>query len=340
MEGIFMTSFEIVKKVIKRQNPPRLPVRMGSLGSDDTAGIPLQAPEGWKPEQPGMDEWGCVWEHTSVPNMGQVKGHPLEDISKLDSHPVPDYNDDTRYANVPAALDRYEEQGKYVLAGIFMVLFERMHTLHGFENVLMGLLLDRPAMEALAEHIVNVHLTYVHYIGKHFGNRLHAFQMSDDWGTQQAAFISQKMWLDFFLPHYKKLFDAMHSYGYDVWVHSCGKVNEIIEGYIEAGVDVVNLQQPRALGIPEIGTRYRGRIAFESLADIQHTLPTDDKTLVERDVEALMEHWADKQGGFVFSDYGDNRAIGVTNPDIKRFMYECFSRHSEKLYGEPLPTLK
>ena len=118
-----------------------------------------------------------------------------------------------------------------------------------------------------------------------------------------------------------------------------GKVNDIIEGYIEAGVDVVNLQQPRALGIPDIGERYQGRISFESLADIQHTLPTGDETQVERDAEALMEYWADEQGGFVFSDYGDNRAIGVTNPDIKRFMYECFSRHSEELYGEPLPEL-
>ena len=120
---------------------------------------------------------------------------------------------------------------------------------------------------------------------------------------------------------------------------ACGKVNEIIEGYIEAGVDVVNLQQSRALGIPEIGRRYQGRIAFESLADIQHTLPTSDKTLVERDVRELMEYWADEQGGFVFSDYGDNRAIGVEDPEIKRFMYECFSRYSEKIYGQPLPEL-
>ncbi len=72
-----MKSYEIIRKAIKRQNPPRLPVRMGSLGQNDTAGIPVQAPEGWEPQQPGMDEWGCVWAHTSVQNMGQVKGHPL-----------------------------------------------------------------------------------------------------------------------------------------------------------------------------------------------------------------------------------------------------------------------
>ncbi len=186
---------------------------------------------------------------------------------------------------------------------------------------------------------MDAHLKYVHYVGKHFGDKVHAFGMSDDWGTQQGAFVSLELWRDFFMPYYRQLFDAMHSYGYDVWVHSCGKVNEIIEGYIEAGVNVVNLQQPRALDIQEISERYRDRIAFESLADIQHTLPTGERSRVEQDARDLMEYWADEGGGFVFSDYGDNEAIGVSDLGIKRFMYECFSRHSEELYGQPLPEL-
>ncbi|MFC1716083.1 uroporphyrinogen decarboxylase family protein [Candidatus Poribacteria bacterium] len=334
-----MTSYEIVKKAINRERPPRLPVKISSLGVNDTAGIPVKTPEGWEPEQPGIDEWGCTWGHTAVRNMGQVVENPLEDLSKLDSYPMPDYSNDSRYVNVPKALERFEDQGKYVTAGIFMVLFERMHSLHGFENVLMKTYTDRPAMEALAQRVMDVHLTYIHYVGKHFGDRVHAFQVTDDWGTQEGTFVSLGLWRDFFMPYYKKLFDAMHSYDCDVWVHSCGKVNEIVEGYIESGVDVVNLQQPRALGIQEMSECYRGRIAFESLADIQHTLPTDDRSLVEKDAQDLMEYWADETGGFVLSDYGDSEAIGVTDLGIKRYMYECFSRRSEELYGQPLPEL-
>jgi len=166
---------------------------------------------------------------------------------------------------------------------------------------------------------------------------VHGFTMTDDWGTQQAAFVSAELWMDFFYPRYKRLFDAMHGAGYDVWVHSCGKVNEIVEGYIRAGVDVVNLQQPRALGIPDVGARYRGRITFESLADIQATLPTGNLARVDADVRDLMEHWASPAGGFVFSDYGDSAAIGVQNPQTKLHMYRRFSEWSERLYGNPLP---
>jgi uroporphyrinogen decarboxylase len=145
--------------------------------------------------------------------------------------------------------------------------------------------------------------------------------------------------MDFFFPRYKRIFDAMHEAGCDVWVHSCGKVNEIVEGYIRAGVNVVNLQQPRALGIEEMGRRYSGRIVFESLSDIQATLPSGDPARIEADAEALMRHWARPDGGFIFSDYGDDEAIGVRDPSTKPHMYRAFSRLSEKLYGQPLPPL-
>ena len=333
-----MTPREIVKRAIQYRRPARLPVMMGHFGVCDTAGPPIKGIDTDPPRPEGVDEWGCGWEKTDVKNMGQVKMHPLEDLSRLDSHPVPDYTDDRRYEDVDAALPDLKAGGKYLACGIFMVLFERMHVLHGFENTLMGLYTDRPAMEALADRIVDVHVTYVNEMARRFPGVLDGWNMTDDWGTQQAAFISIDLWMDFFLPRYKRIFDAMHDAGCDVWVHSCGKVNEIIEGYIQAGVNVVNLQQPRALGIEEVGERYRGRITFQSLADIQSTLPTGNRSKVEDDAEALMTLWASKEGGFIFSDYGDDEGIGVKDPGIKAFMYDTFSKWSEKLYGEPLPA--
>ena len=332
-----MTPREIVKRAIHYQRPPRLPVIMGALGVCDTAGVPLNPVEPDEPRPEGVDEWGCGWEKTERKNMGQVKRNPLEDLCKLDSHPTPDYTDDRRYVDVEAALADAKAQAKYVTGGIFMVLFERMHTLHGFENTLMGLYTDRKAMEALADRIVEVHVTLVNEMARRFPGQLDGWSMTDDWGTQQAAFVSFELWMDFFLPRYKRIFDAMHEAGCDVWVHSCGKVNEIVEGYIQAGVDVVNLQQPRALGIEEMGERYLGRIAFQSLADIQATLPTGNRQRVAEDAERLMKHWANADGGFVFSDYGDDEGIGVKDPTIKPFMYDTFSEWSEKLYGGPLP---
>lgn len=331
------TSRQIVSDAIHRRGPERLPVIQASLGVHDTAWLPIKTVVGFQPAVAGEDEWGCVWDRTEMKNMGQIKIHPLNEIpADLSRCKRPDYRDDSRWSDCPAALDRAEHDGKYVLSGLFMVLFERMQGLHGFENCLMDLKLDRAAMARLAELIVETHLTYVRELHRRCGNRVHGITMSDDWGTQNAAYISSAMWMDFFFPYYKRLFDEMHRCGYDVWVHSCGKVNEIVECYIKAGVDVVNLQQPRALGIAEMGRRFRGRIAFESLCDIQRTLPSGEQRLIDEDAEALMQHWADRAGGFILSDYGDGQAIGAA-PGAKLAMYRAFSRHSERLYGRALP---
>ena len=333
-----MTSREIVSRAIHFRSPPRLPVTMGCFGVDDTGWVEVKASADWKPGVPGEDEWGCVWHKTATENMGQVKGHPLSDIRNLSRFHPPDFRDPSRYVDLAAGLDKVESRGKYVISGIFMVLFERMHSLHGFEDTLVGLYDDRPAMEDLADMIVETHVTLVREVSRRCPSRVNGWCMSDDWGTQTAAFVSFDLWMDFFFPRYKRIFDAMHEAGCDVWVHSCGKVNEIIEGYIRAGVNVVNLQQPRALGIREIGERYRGRIAFQSLADIQATLPTGDRRRVAEDAETLMTHWASPHGGFIFSDYGGDAAIGVKDSGIKRFMYDEFSRRSKVLYGEALPS--
>ncbi|MEK7412276.1 MAG: uroporphyrinogen decarboxylase family protein [Planctomycetota bacterium] len=331
------TSRQIVSDAIHHRGPERLPVLQAGLGVCDSAWLPMKTVVGFQPAVAGEDEWGCIWDRTEIKNMGQIKVHPLLEIpADLAACKRPDYRADSRWLDCPAALDRAEHEGKYVVSGLFMVLFERMQGLHGFENCLMDLKLDRPAMERLANLIVETHLTYVREVHRRFGNRVHGISMSDDWGTQTAAYISSTMWMDFFYPHYRRLFDEMHRCGYDVWVHSCGKVNEIIEGYIAAGVNVVNLQQPRALGISEIGRRYRGRIAFESLCDIQRTLPTGDRRLIAEDADQLMQHWADGSGGFIFSDYGDGAAIGAP-AGAKLAMYREFSRLSERLYGRALP---
>jgi hypothetical protein len=185
-----MLSRDIVLKAVHFERPPRLPVIMDSLGVSDVRGLPVKRAEGFTPRMEGEDEWGCVWEKTELANMGQVKGNPLREFREIDGHPVPDYTDETRYVDCEAKLAQAEADGRYVRAGIFMVLFERMHSLYGFENTLMGLLDDRPAMEALADRIVDVHVTFVEEVARRFPGRVHGWSMTDDWGTQQAAVLS------------------------------------------------------------------------------------------------------------------------------------------------------
>jgi uroporphyrinogen-III decarboxylase len=204
-----------------------------------------------------------------------------------------------------------------------MLLFERMQSLRGFQNTLEDLYLDRGRAVALADRIVAFDLGIIRNIAARFPGRIDGFSFTDDWGTQRNVFVRPALWDEFFRPRYKRIFDAAHSVGWHVWMHSCGRINGIIGSLIEIGLDVINLQQPRALGIDEVGGRFRGRICFESLCDIQHTLPLKGPEEIRAEARRLLREWATPEGGFILSDYGDGRAIGV-ELDKKQVMLEAF----------------
>ncbi|MHB9027105.1 MAG: uroporphyrinogen decarboxylase family protein [Armatimonadota bacterium] len=316
-----LSSYERVYRGVHFQTPDRLPVSMGSLGVDDFGYAGAAFDSERRQTGLGADEWGCCWSKSELANMGQVTGHPLEDWRLLDNYPFPDPDREDIYAGIEEQLAQCE--GKYVLTGQFMLLFERMHSLRGFATTLEDLYAEPELSAALADRIVDFDIRVIRNLSAIAGKRIHCYSFTDDWGTQQACFISRAMWQQFFKPRYAKVFAAAHEAGWDVWMHSCGKVNEIIEDLIEIGCNIMNLQQPRALGIEEIGRRYAGRIAFASLCDIQHTLPFKSAEDIREEARLLLQHWATPQGGFILSDYGDGAAIGVPL-EKKEIMFAAF----------------
>ncbi|MGI6172487.1 MAG: uroporphyrinogen decarboxylase family protein [Christensenellales bacterium] len=317
-----MTSKEIVKAAIHFGRPERMPLNFPALGMTDYGDA------GWNQTGTGdrrlkrtLDEWGCTWGRTDVKNMGQVVAHPLDDWSKLDGYRWPDPDNEAFFDGMERRFDGKED--KYMETGIFMVLFERMHALRGFQNTLEDLYLEREKIEMLADRIVEFDVRIIENIASRFPGMIDGIGFSDDWGTELNTFISPTLFNEFFLPRYKILFAACHKAGWDVTLHSCGKVNRFIEPLISIGLDAINLQQPRTLGIEEIGRLYAGRICFVSLCDIQHTLPFKGKKDIEEEAALLINCWGTDRGGFILSDYGDGEAIGV--PDIKKqWMLDAF----------------
>ena len=317
-----MSSFEVVRRAIEFARPERLPLSFEALGLSDLHIVNWnQAGTGRPRGRETLDEWGCLWKRTEVANMGQVKGHPLADWSALRGFRWPDPEDPALYEGMA---DRFTGgDGKYVCTSLFMLLFERIHALRGFENALTDLYLERERLEELADRIVGYDQGIIGNIASRFPGRIHGFRFTDDWGTELATFIQPALWDEFFKPRYKKIFDTAHRAGWHVWMHSCGKINAILEGLIEIGLDVINLQQPRVLGIEEIGRRFRGRICFESLCDIQHTLPFKGPDEIREEAGLLLDRWSAPAGGFILSDYGDGAAIGVP-VEKKRIMLDAF----------------
>ena len=316
------TSYEVVKNAVEFTGPDRLPVQFEAFGIDDVHIVNWnQIGTGDSELRETVDEWGCTWGRTEQKNMGQVVGHPLQDWSALDSFRFPDPDNPEFYEGME---ERFEgSDGKYVKTSIFMLIFERLHALRGFENALTDLYLERERVEKLVDTIVEYDLRIIENISSRFPGQIHGLVFSDDWGTELNTIISKEQWDEFFKPRYKRVFDTCRSVGWHVWMHSCGKINELIPSLIDIGCNVLNMQQPTTNGIREIGKRFAGRIAFSSLCDIQHTLPFKSGQEIRAEAQELLMNWGVPSGGFVLSDYGDGRAIGVGD-DKKRIMLDAF----------------
>ena len=320
---------EVVTRAVEFRKPARLPINgHGNLTDVVWVGYECPMPAGYEgKDKEGLDQWLCRWDKTDVVNMGQVKGHPLEDLARMKDHPWPDPNDPRRYVNTPKQLAELAadpaRRDKYVVAGIFMILWERMHTLHGFENCMIDLMDNSPAINELADRLIDYDIGIVRNMHRICGSRIQGFTFSEDWGTEADLMISPELFRRFFFPRYKKLFKAIHECGWHVWMHSCGKINKCIPIMIEAGLNVVNMQQPRTNGIEEIGRELAGKICFETLCDIQKTLPAGNRDAIVKEAEMLLRWWGTPDGGFILGDYGDAVAIGA-QAETKDFMVQAF----------------
>lgn len=330
-----MNSREIVIKAIEFDDPERIPLQFPDLGYNDMEGLPLlpnhDAGTGWSPSagRSGEDEWGCYWTILpSRPNMGQVTGHPLSDWRNLMNYEFPDLK------LPPVDLEHKRRiEGKYLMGGT-LTLFERMHFLRGFQNLLLDFQINKDKVLTLADKVLEVQLE----LAKQWAELgIDGIGMTDDWGGQDKLFIKPKMWREIFKPRYKKLIDAIHKGGMHAHMHSDGQIAEIIRDWIEVGLDVLNPPSIRALfGIESFGRAFGGKICILTGVDDQTTLIHGTREEIVLEVQQLISALGHFNGGLIagWTDPCDTRSLEVPLKNIET-MYEAFKKFGK--YRKKLP---
>jgi uroporphyrinogen decarboxylase len=281
-----MTRAEIVRRAIDFQSPPRLPLKFDVFGYNDCYDVWTRCESEFDSRGVGCDEWGCRWQRSEVHNMGQIKGHPVADLSQPAAYPFPDPDAAYRYRDLEEKLAAADD--RYVMFCGGNGIFERAHFLCGLTTLLEGLYAAPDDAARLIARIGEYHRRVLANVLAIARGRVHAVAWADDWGTQQATFISRPAFRRFFRPVYEQMFALARDSGLHVWLHSCGKVNAFIGELIDIGLNVINLQQPRTVGIDEIGREYAGKICFESIVDIQSTYPMGTREEIVAEAAELL----------------------------------------------------
>jgi hypothetical protein len=137
------------------------------------------------------------------------------------------------------------------------------------------------------------------------GDRLCAVWLDGtDLAAQNTLFCGPDTYRELYMPYSRKLNDWIHAHTkWKTMKHCCGGCEPLIEGFIEAGFDILNPVQTSARGMdPQLLVdKYGGRIIFwGGGADTQKTLPFGKPDQVREQVTERVEIFNGKNG-FVFS---------------------------------------
>ena len=194
-----------------------------------------------KPEEKvgGPDKFGINWVYVPDVNGSMVMpGHPvLEDVN--DWKKVIQFPDihSWDWEGSRAANAGYVDTDRFICMTIMTGFFERLISFMDFEQAAMALI-DEDQQDAVHELFDALADLYIAMIDKYIEcYHFDLLCLHDDWGSQRAPFFSLNTAREMIVPHIRRVTDYCHSRGVFVDLHSCGKNEPVVPGYIDAGCD-------------------------------------------------------------------------------------------------------
>jgi uroporphyrinogen decarboxylase len=216
-------------------------------------------------------------------------------LADIERFPWPDMNDPSRVAHVKEQAKRLAESNQYAIIATPWLLFpfERANALMGMENFLPQLMMNRGFAQALLLKITDLCKTLMGHFLFELGDFVDIIKIGDDLGTQESLLISPKMYREILKPIHADYiaFIKEHTKA-KVFFHTDGDVFDLIEDFIEIGVDILNPIQTSAgkmANLEELKKRFGKQLSFCGAIDTQHFLPHGSPEEVRQEVKRVID---------------------------------------------------
>ena len=327
-----MTSRERVIRAIKFPAPDRVPVNLpGEWGTDFAWAGPSGDPD-WTPcvqtETQWEDEFGSIWCRLhGDKTMGQVTGYPLQDYADVDKIHWPDYKKAVRYEAARNAVAAMTED-KFVLASIPLSLIHRLEYLRGHELAWTDPYEHPEELTALLNRLADIAIDAIDRLAD---VGVHGIMSCDDWGLQDRPMLSPAIFAEFFKPVYKRVYHHAHERGMLTLLHSCGHISSLLEHFIEAELDVIQMDQQENMGVEYLAENFGGRLCFWCPVDIQNTMVTGTVEDVRAYARKLIDNFGRFNGGFIAQWYASPQAVNHSQEKIDAMSQE-FVEYGGRFY--------
>lgn len=248
-----------------------------------------------------FDEWGIG----SVPTRYEIpdyKYHPLKQMTsakEVNDYPWPDFGEAYRYEEVAKKTREYQDRGYAVCGELYQTIFETAWLMRDMQDFMQDLLLNEELAHAIVENITRIRVKQARNFAK---AGVDILRLGDDMVSQQGLMMSKETYRAFFKPRIKTIVEAAKEVNPDIiiFMHCCGKVEEIIDDFIEAGVEVLNPLQPECNDLKMIHSKYKDRLSFWGGIGVQSVLPqgsAEDVTAKVIETKELLG----KEGGLLLA---------------------------------------
>ncbi len=262
-----------------------------------------------RPEHtPFFDDWGGgqmeIAPEEWFPGIAPIPDATTVDV--LEKYPWPNMDDPYRVAHVRAQAKELHDANQYAIMATpwLMFPFERAFEMQGMEKFLMNLAVEPD----FAQELLNKNNQLCMQLMSHFldecGDLIDIIKIGDDLGTQESLMISPRMYRRMLKPlHAEMIAMIKQKTKAKVFFHTDGDVFDLIEDFIEIGVDVLNPIQTSAGKMSDLEglkQRYNKRIVFCGAIDTQKVLPYGTPDQVRQEVKRVINILG-KDGGYMLA---------------------------------------
>jgi len=310
-----MNSRTRVKRAIHFQGPDHIPHYLPDGGENDILWLWLERPPDIQPwtdsdeRQRRVDAWGVVWERVNAETFGEAVEWPFADIRHQAERPFPDLNVWRYFEEAQRRIEANNrtDNPKYCLGVMpFSSLNEGTHNVMGLENMFLAYYQHPDDLHALIGRLAEQQRQSIRLLAEIGCDGVMGY---DDWGLQDRLMVHPAMIEEFFMPHYRRNWALAHELGMDVWLHSCGHILDLLPTLVDAGLDVIQMDQQENMGLENLDARVGGQVAFWCPVDIQQTMVRGDLAAIERYVKRMIETLGNHNGGLISMAYSTPEAV-------------------------------
>ncbi len=291
------------------------PIEATEILDLDAVNVRADYEKKWLDAETYLDEWGTRRKLTGDVLAAAVS-HPIEELAHHRNYEFPDPDKKGRFQSLERAFAKFGDRRAIVFN--LRDGFSDMRDLLGYQNALMGVLLDKESYVDLLKRVVEYNLKLAELAVKRFGVEIVA--TTDDVCTAEGPLFSPKSYKEVIYPSFFEVMQGYRSLGLLTIKHCDGDIRPFADLWIAAGIHCLDPIDPGAgLDMGEMKAEYGDRICLKGNIDCTGHLCDGTPEQVKEEVRLCIKKGG--PGGLIVSS--SNTIHRGVKPENFRAMIEA-----------------